>query len=296
VTNPQGARCDVYDNQVNVFGRDPKTGFARRPLDNVGVQYGLVAFNKGIISAEQFLELNQNMGGYNDQGNISATRMTGDANALRIAYATGQVNSGSGGLALVPIIDIRAYADTFPDIHDEYRSFVTRARLITTNGSADNQVMMTFPFTTKPGKNLRASFGAVAGTLVPMMDQWLDNLAKEPSKGATIEAIAAAKPADLADACWSEDGEKFVEKRTYDGNGRCNQLFPPHGDPRIAAGEPLTENILKCALNPVNAKDYTHPLNPDQLARLKAIFPLGVCDFTRPGIGQGPMQGTWRKY
>ena len=39
--NPKGARCDVYDHTVNVYGRDPKTGFARRPLDNVGVQYGL---------------------------------------------------------------------------------------------------------------------------------------------------------------------------------------------------------------------------------------------------------------
>jgi hypothetical protein len=206
------------------------------------------------------------------------------------------VNSGSGGLALVPIIDIRAYADTFPDIHDEYRSFVTRARLMATNGSADNQVMITFPFTTKPDAKLRASFGAVAGTLVPMMDRWLDNLAKEPTNGATLAAIAAAKPAELADACWTEDGEKIVEKRTYDGNSRCNQLFPPHGDPRIAAGEPLTENILKCALHPVNPRDYSHPLTPDQLARLKAIFPQGVCDFTRPGIGQEPLQGTWRKY
>ena len=43
--NPKGARCDVYDHTVNVYGRDPKTGFARRPLDNVGIQYGLAALN-----------------------------------------------------------------------------------------------------------------------------------------------------------------------------------------------------------------------------------------------------------
>ena len=138
-----------------------------------------MAFNKGIISAEQFLELNQNMGGYNDQGNISAARMTGDADALRIAYATGQVNSGVAGWSSVPIIDIRVYADAVPDIHDEYRSFVTRARLMATNGSADNQVMMTFPLSTKPNAEPHVSFGAFTGTLVPMMDQWLDNLAKE---------------------------------------------------------------------------------------------------------------------
>ena len=29
-TNPTGIRCDLYDHLVNVFGRDPKTGFARR--------------------------------------------------------------------------------------------------------------------------------------------------------------------------------------------------------------------------------------------------------------------------
>jgi hypothetical protein len=295
-TNSKGARCDVYDNEINIFGAEPKTGFARRPLDNVGVQYGLVAFNQGIISADQFLELNQNMGGYDDQGNISSGRMEGDAEALRIAYATGQVNSGAGGLALVPIIDIRVYADTVPDIHDEYRSFVTRARLAATNGSADNQVMMTFPFTTKPGKKVGESFSGFAASLVPKMDQWLDNLAKQPSKGSKLGAIVAARPAELTDECWTEDGEKIIEKRTYEGRTRCNQLFPPHGDPRIAAGEPLTEDVLKCALKPLDRKDYAHTFSDEQWVHLKGIFPLGVCDYTRPGIGQGPMQGTWRRY
>jgi hypothetical protein len=295
-THRKGARCDVYDNEVNVFGADPKTGFARRPLDNVGVQYGLMAFNRGVISAEQFLDLNEKVGGFDNDGNVAAARMTGDPEALRIAYATGRVNSGGGGLSSIPIIDMRLYGDALPDIHDEYRSFVTRARLLATNGSADNQVILTFPFTTKPGQKLGASFGMVTSTLVPKMDQWLDTLAKDTSQRGMIEKIAAAKPVDITDACWSEDGEKIVEKRTYDGNGRCNQLFPPHGDPRIAAGEPLTENILKCALKPVDPKDYAHPFTPNQLTRLKAIFPKGVCDFTRPGIGQEPLQGTWRKY
>ncbi|MGD1103711.1 MAG: DUF6351 family protein [Terriglobia bacterium] len=296
VSNRKGARCDVYDNEINVFGPDPKTGFARRPLDNVGVQYGLVAFNGGKINAEQFLELNEKVGGYDDDGKIVATRMVGDPEALRIAYQTGQVNAGSGGLGSIPIIDIRAYVDTVPDIHDEFRSFVTRARLEAANGSADNQVILTFPFTAQPGKKLRASFGDEVKILMPQMDQWLDNIAKDHSPHSALEKIAATKPDGIADACWSEDGEKIVEKRTYGGNGRCNQLFPPHGDPRIAAGEPLTEDILKCALKPVNPNDYVHPLTEEQLTRLKAIFPQGVCDYTRPGIGQGPMQGTWRKY
>ena len=76
VSNPKGARCDVYDNDATVFGRDPKTGFARRPLDNIGVQYGLVAFNSGTITAEQFVELNEKMGGYDDAPSTWCMRNT----------------------------------------------------------------------------------------------------------------------------------------------------------------------------------------------------------------------------
>jgi hypothetical protein len=43
--NHAGARCDVFDHDVNIYGRDPATGFARRAIDNVGVQYGLAALN-----------------------------------------------------------------------------------------------------------------------------------------------------------------------------------------------------------------------------------------------------------
>jgi hypothetical protein len=296
VSNPKGARCDLYDNEINIFGPDPKTGFARRPLDNVGVQYGLVAFNSGKINAEQFLELNEKVGGYDIDGNIAATRMAGDLEGLRIAYQTGQVNAGSGGLSSIPIIDIRSYLDTVADVHDEFRSFVTRARLEAANGSADNQVILTFPDADQPGKKLPTSQDDEEKILLPLMDQWLDNIAKDPSPRSALEKIAAAKPDGIADACWDENGEPIVEKRSYDGNGRCNQLYPPHGDPRTAAGQPLTNDILKCALKPVNPKDYVHPLTEEQLTRLKAVFPQGVCDYTRPGIGQGPMQGTWRKY
>jgi hypothetical protein len=54
-TNPTGIRCDIYDHMVNVLGRDPVTGFARRPLDNVGVQYGLEALNTGAITPSNSL-------------------------------------------------------------------------------------------------------------------------------------------------------------------------------------------------------------------------------------------------
>ena len=68
VKNPKGARCTMWDTNVATFGRDPATGFARRSLDNVGVQYGLEALNRGVITPAEFLDLNDKIGGFDNDG------------------------------------------------------------------------------------------------------------------------------------------------------------------------------------------------------------------------------------
>ena len=145
VSNPTGARCTVYDHAVNVYGRDPKTGFARRPLDNVGIQYGLAALNSGTISKSQFLELNEKIGGFDHDGNMVAARSVAETDAIRVAYRSGLLNNGGGGLATTPVIDYRAYRDDVPDgdVHVRYHSFSMRERMIKANGHADNHVMLT---------------------------------------------------------------------------------------------------------------------------------------------------------
>jgi hypothetical protein len=297
-SNPKGARCDIYDNQVNMFGRDPRTGFARQPLDNVGVQYGLVAFNAGRITAEQFLDLNERIGGYDTDGKIVARRTVADPEALRLAYQTGRINTGGGGLASVPIIDVRPYRDPTGDIHDRFRSLSMRARLEAANGSAANQVILTLP----PGSGGEGQpeapnvFNLQLKEALRQMDLWLDNIGKDQSTENDLAKVARNKPRELVDACWTPKGEKIAEPQTYKGTGRCNLLFPNHADPRVAAGGPLAGDILKCALKPVDPKDYTQPLNADQLERLKKIFSQGVCDYTRPGVSQQKVQGTWRRY
>ena len=52
------------------------------------------------------------------------------------------------------------------------------------------------------------------------------------------------------------------------------------------AGGNLSENILKCALRPVNDAEYGGRLDAGQLTRLKAVFATGVCDWNQRGIGQ----------
>jgi hypothetical protein len=81
-----------------------------------------------------------------------SSRMAANTEALHIAYASGRVNTGSGGLSAIPIIDIRLYTDAVPDIHDQFRSFVTRARLTAANGNADNQVILTFRSVLAPSR------------------------------------------------------------------------------------------------------------------------------------------------
>src|SRR5260370_5869483 len=74
VTNPRGARPTVYDAARNVYGINLATGFALRPFDNVGVQYGLEALNRGLISTTQFLDLNQRIGGFDQDFNFASFR------------------------------------------------------------------------------------------------------------------------------------------------------------------------------------------------------------------------------
>jgi hypothetical protein len=56
--------------------------------------------------------------------------------------------------------------------------------------------------------------------------------------------------------------------------------------PRIEAGGLVASNVLKCQLKPVDTKDYTVTFSTGKLARLKALFPNGVCDFAKPGANQ----------
>ena len=56
---------------MNLLGRDPDTGFARRPVDNTGVQYGLLALRSGTITVEDFLDVNRDAGGYDIDGHGS---------------------------------------------------------------------------------------------------------------------------------------------------------------------------------------------------------------------------------
>lgn len=101
------------------------------------------------------------------------------------------------------------------------------------------------------------------------------------------------KPASLKDACREGDGTKHEELFTLDPSSVCNRLFPVYGTVRIAAGAPVAADILKCGLKSIDFKKYAVTFTAEEQRRLKAIFPRGVCNYSKPGVKQKALAGTW---
>ena len=286
VKNPSGARCTIQEMRVNIYGRDPKTGFARKTQDNVGLQYGLRALQDGVINLDEFLELNEKIGGNDIDGNFTSGRAVGDLVAIRAAYASGLVNSGSGGLPQVPILHFRPYTDAIGDIHDRGRDFAIRARLEKANGRSDNQVIWVGP---------RERGADLTSLAIDTMNRWLDDMAADPAPLSTAKVVRH-KPAEAVDACFDAEGGKFAEKAEPDGTGKCNTLYPVHGEPRLQAGAPLSNDVLKCQTKPIDYADYRATFTDAQKLLMAQIFPAGVCDFSKPGVEQVALKGTYQRY
>ena len=296
-------RCTYQDNLVNVYGIDPATGFARSPWDNVGIQYGLKAFKNAVIDFDQFVELNARIGGHDINGLIvPGRRALANPDAVRIAYETGRLNTGDGGLRTIPILDIRGYTDgictaapcppgedrDIVDVHDGYHSLVARARLMKAAGNIDNHVRLVMHEVGHRGPD--SILGIASPQAVALLDQWVTDMLADMSDIPPERKIAAHRPADFVDACYTSATTKITDM------DRCAELFPISSDARMVAGAPWANDVLKCALKPVDGSDYTRPLTGEQLAGLAQVFPQGVCDWTRPGGGQVPLAGTWAVY
>jgi hypothetical protein len=282
-TNPRGARPTIFDAARNVYGTNPATGAAQRPFDNVGVQYGLNALNAGAITAAQFLDLNERIGGVDQDSNYVAGRSVGDAGAIKRTYQAGLSLSGGGGLASIPIVDNGTSNET-GGYHYGWFHFALRERLRHANGSADNMVMW------------RSTLAPAAQAL---FDEWMVAYKSDTSADAQRVKVLRAKPKALVEGCYDKSTPPtFVaESLVFSSKpaSKCSELFPVYSNTRKEAGGPLAANVLKCQLKPVDVKDYTAPLTAAEIARLKSIFPRGVCDWSRPGVNQTPVV-TWASF
>jgi hypothetical protein len=298
-TNPTGSVfCTIFDTNANLFGKTAR-GSARRPTDNVGVQYGLTGLLNASISTTEFLDFNQQVGGFDEDGAspaISAPvvagapnpRMVGDLEAIRLAYAGGFKNSFTN-LQLVPIVNSRITAGDTGNIHDIMEDIILRARLIKANGNADNQVIFT-----GSADAAAAGFDRNAVSL-DTITAWLDALAADPAP-LSAEKIVRVKPASARDACWNRSGVRINETQSNEPGTACNTLYPRFSTLRLAAGEAMAQDGVKCKLKPINAAYYSPiAFTPAEMSRLAQIFPAGVCDWTQPGVNQVPLKGTYLK-
>jgi hypothetical protein len=112
----------------------------------------------------------------------------------------------------------------------------------------------------------------------------------------SIDKVVKTKPAEAVDAYWTEEGKKVAETASWDSSTGYNKAYPLHLEPRIVAGAPVANDIMKCQLKPVDMNDYKVSFSSAQKARLKKIFPTGVCDWTKPGVSWSLIKGAYRKY
>jgi hypothetical protein len=290
-TNPSGVRCTITDAAINVFGPNPAShwspqeqaaghGFAVPPMDNVGVQYGLSALKQGLITPEQFVDVNEKIGGVDIDTNPTSARLdTGYAPALGNAYRSGMVNEGTH-LDQAAIIDCRG-----PDpgaFHDAYRAFAMRSRLDRAHGTHANQLIWEGPAPIVGDADCEnQSFAA--------MDRWLAAVEKDGRDLSVAAKIIADKPADLSDRCYDGAGQKLT-------NSLCGDaVVPVYGTPRTVAGDAVSTDTNKCQLKPLSRTDYPLLMTDAQWKRLQALFPQGVCDFSKSGVGQQPTV-AWQTY
>jgi hypothetical protein len=280
VTNPGGVRCNLTEHVKTQLGVEAD-GFAPLLYANDGVQYGLGALQDGTITIDQFLDLNEGIGGYDRHGSPQAGRSVPDPAATARVVETGLAAAGTGGLAYTPTIDLRTYTDTFADIHTSYWSVALHERLV--RDGADPRIHARW--ITPPGVNRQAE-------ALDAMEAWLTAIEADHRRGSPAAVAVRNRPAAAADGCWSDAASPKLE----DLDACYSGPFPIAGDPRIAAGGPVASDTV-CQQAAPDPADYPVPFTADQWARLGSIFPRGVCDWDVPGIAAGAVfGGEWQSY
>jgi hypothetical protein len=295
-------RCNAWSWAESIWGRVPGSAAAYDTRDNVGVQYGLKALLDTRITPEEFVTLNELAGGVDRDSTPRAERSVADAPALSTAYRAGIVASGRQ-LAKTAIIDLRGWDESninvppgmMPNpmgspIHHEWFSWAVRDRIVREAGDANNQALWRF------GRTGLAPSPALSLQGFLAMDQWVSTLKADTSADSLEAKVRKARPVsgerDTRDFCLLTS-DTAQATRVYDA-AMCDAdpFLKPTLSPRQVAGGPRSEDILKCQLKPLNMADYTGVMfTAAQWTRLQALFASGVCDWTKPGVGQEPAVG-----
>lgn len=287
-------------------------GYANSAWDNQGVQYGLEALKKGQISVDEFLHLNATIGGWKaptDQGGEKLWFMNGDLFPVELSvWSEHNMNLGSldnpaprsvasieaiegiyrsGHVFLgdveIPILDVRHYLEGELDMHHSLASFSSRERIRRARGHADNQLIWMS----------HKGYSPIDEAL-DIIDHWVQKIIEQPALG-----VAGNRPVEATDRCFDESGnvlaagpEVWSGEWNHKPAGTCMQQYPIYSTPRQMAGAPITGDVFKCALQPIEravAKeaygDRTDAVI-DRIQDMQRVFPDGVCNYNTLTLGR----------
>ena len=223
---------------------------------------GLDALRQGLITPDQFVDLNTAIGGADIDLNPTAARLAGDNGAVVNAYRSGLINE-MNNMSGVAIID---HAGPDPGAaHDYAHTWWIRDRLDRAQGQHGNQVLWFGPAplvgnVTWPTKALLA------------MDRWHAAVERDHSGFSRARKIVEDRPADIKDECLVDICKQYVATR--------------YGTPRQVAGGSEFNDIVKCQLEPLSRGAHETTFTKGEWAELQQAFPAGVCDWSKPGVGQ----------
>ena len=123
------------------------------------------------------------------------------------------------------------------------------------------------------------------------MDEWLAAVEADGSVLPHEKKVERNRPTGAHDSCII-GGLEYA----WTPGSICDKEFTYSGLIRMTAGGPATNDVLKCRLKPLRRADYKTTFTNAQWVRLQRTFPQGVCDFSRPGVGQQPPIAPWLNF
>ena len=232
---------EVWSEAEKAAGR----GFAGIPASNVGIQYGLKTLLDGTITAEQFVDLNEKVGGLNIDAQRVDERLVGDDAAIANTYRSGLINE-TDHMSNVAIV---AHGGPDPTIaHDFAHAYWTRDRLDKVQGHHDNHVLW-IGLTPLVGDPDLADGGAEGGG--PLAGRRQGRQVQAPARREDRRRPPGGRARPLRYGVVEVDGVCLPDA--------AHTRF---GTSREVAGGSRLNDIVKCSLRPIDRADYGTPACP----------------------------------
>jgi len=249
VSNPTGARRPCSTGRQCLRPRS-ETGFARRPFDNVGVQYGLQALNAGAITTRSFsISIKASVATMSTTTTSPHERV---GTCRRFGAPTRAACSGTAVRTGVdPVFDLSGLVGVTDShgYHYQWFHFATRQRMIEANGNGANHVMW-------------------RGNAIPtaqawqLFIQWVENVRNDRSEAnQRTKVIRDKQPAPLTAAGRPRRSSRRAADLQRLPDSQCNTvtlvcLSALHRRRALAA------DIIKCHLKPLDPATTRSPSAP----------------------------------